>query len=303
MESCISAWPMPDMQAQIQSLREAFSADTSKPFELKRGFPYGSPGHRLEPSPPLDLNFGDSLHSNPQITFHATPITPPISAGHEDKETYNIMGVPRSQPSIPSGNALGDENIQWNPKGIFEYVLPRSIPRSVMLTPPPSQWNTAFGTPATTLTNMPLQSPSSYSSSSTVTTHDLTGFTQADSFNPSGHRNPSHSHSTSQPQSITTPINTNNGIQYSLPSQLSPVSATPQPTTYTSPHAFVSPAMWQDTVADTFDPTGSLKRRWSRANMGGVNSQIVQTGGGASGGMNGMINWGAGEEQSAKRVR
>ena len=43
LEQCTAAWPMPEMQAQIDALREAFSADTSKPFMLKPSFPYNSP--------------------------------------------------------------------------------------------------------------------------------------------------------------------------------------------------------------------------------------------------------------------
>jgi hypothetical protein len=44
LEKCSSSWPMPDMQQQIDALREVFSADMRKPFVLKPTFPYGSPG-------------------------------------------------------------------------------------------------------------------------------------------------------------------------------------------------------------------------------------------------------------------
>lgn len=46
------AWPMPEVQKQIDSIREAFSADTRRPFVLKPSFPYGSPhtANRLSPA-------------------------------------------------------------------------------------------------------------------------------------------------------------------------------------------------------------------------------------------------------------
>lgn len=49
---------MPEMQAQIDSLRLAFSADVNRPFELKPTFPYGSPSEPYHPSPPpLDSQY------------------------------------------------------------------------------------------------------------------------------------------------------------------------------------------------------------------------------------------------------
>ncbi|TVY82342.1 hypothetical protein LSUE1_G009226 [Lachnellula suecica] len=51
LEKCSSSWPMPDMQQQIDALREVFSADISKPFVLKPTFPYGNLGALVNPTP------------------------------------------------------------------------------------------------------------------------------------------------------------------------------------------------------------------------------------------------------------
>ncbi|RMD40078.1 hypothetical protein DV735_g5044, partial [Chaetothyriales sp. CBS 134920] len=52
LERCKSSWVVPETEAQIDALREAFSVDLNKPFELKPSFPYGSPMSGSQPSPP-----------------------------------------------------------------------------------------------------------------------------------------------------------------------------------------------------------------------------------------------------------
>lgn len=148
LENCTSAWLMPEMQTQIDALREAFSADTSSAFELKRSFPFGSPSSSgLQPSPPLEpghpppmLTPHESHGQVQQSSYHAQPITPPISAGFEmPKETsfppasmatmtndqhQNISALP---PSI------GSSQIDWNPTPIFKYVCTFCKPFSILI--------------------------------------------------------------------------------------------------------------------------------------------------------------------------
>lgn len=126
LETCTTAWPQPDMQKQIDALREAFSADTSRPFELKPTFPYGSPGvPALQPSPPLDSKYQLSLlqgapsHVNlpQQMSFQSGPITPPMTAG--------LDGPRDGSMGPPSGGMLshGQQTSMaeaWNPTPIFE---------------------------------------------------------------------------------------------------------------------------------------------------------------------------------------
>lgn len=137
LENCTSAWPMPEMQTQIDALREAFSADTSRPFELKRSFPFGSPSSSgLQPSPPLEprhplpMLTTDESHGQVQHTpYHAQPITPPVSAGFEMPK--EIAFPPDSMATMTNGQhhnisaltpSIGSSQIDWNPTPIFKYV-------------------------------------------------------------------------------------------------------------------------------------------------------------------------------------
>ncbi|KAL2129139.1 hypothetical protein VTI74DRAFT_8174 [Chaetomium olivicolor] len=87
LEKVMSAWPSPDMQKQIDSVREAFSADIRKPFVLKPTFPYGSPHSATHPSPP---------------------------AHQLDSQ------IPRTQaPGVSQNLSLADPPA-WNPSRIFE---------------------------------------------------------------------------------------------------------------------------------------------------------------------------------------
>jgi hypothetical protein len=144
LEKCTSSWPMPDMQQQIDALREAFSADTRKPFVLKQTFPYGSPGAPVNATPPrgnaqyrqasthassIDQNL--EHHHAPQqhqVSYTHQPISPPISAGGVDTKSDSpavqslvmmATGQRAPQQSITSGVQMTDP-ATWNPSRIFE---------------------------------------------------------------------------------------------------------------------------------------------------------------------------------------
>lgn len=137
---------MPDMQQQIDSLREAFSADTTKPFELKPTFPYGSPGGPAQYSPsqvsvsqyrqpdliraPMDVtNLEASNAQASQVSYTSYPITPPISATASDSqgESPDIQsmilmsgGQQVQQQSMATTMPMVDHVQHWNPSRIFE---------------------------------------------------------------------------------------------------------------------------------------------------------------------------------------
>ena len=149
LEKCTSSWPMPDMQHQIDALREAFSADTRKPFVLKPSFPYGSPGapnmspSRVKVQYRHGRNHGSSIdqsvehqHVQPQqhVSYTSHPITPPISAGgitdtksdSPAAQSLVMMAAQRgpqqpqqSQQPVTSGVQMPDPSA-WNPSRIFE---------------------------------------------------------------------------------------------------------------------------------------------------------------------------------------
>ena len=131
LETCTSAWPMAEVQQQVLTLRQAFSADITKPFELKATFPLGSPDMAApRPSPPDrvdDVGTGAMvsaaasfpstvarLHAQQQsvslgppnatpVDFHAHPITPPISTSGRDSSTSDSSPAQASLMMMSGG--------------------------------------------------------------------------------------------------------------------------------------------------------------------------------------------------------
>ncbi|KAM0605999.1 hypothetical protein ACHAP1_004281 [Verticillium nonalfalfae] len=153
LERVMSVWPMADLQKPVDAVREAFSADTRKPFVLKPSFPYGSP-HSSNQSPSPHINTGyrpsplsqagsleprldtQNMHQQHSQVSYSHPMTPPISAGpldtrsdSPDVQSLVMMSSQGSQaPGMPPTMPLA-EAPAWNPQRIFE------------------QWNTSFGQP------------------------------------------------------------------------------------------------------------------------------------------------------------
>ena len=77
LEAITSRMPMPELQAQIDALREAFSADTSRPFELRANFPYTSPTPVPHDSPHSHASFSSqhSQQSHPSNNAHNSHLT------------------------------------------------------------------------------------------------------------------------------------------------------------------------------------------------------------------------------------
>jgi hypothetical protein len=148
LEKCTSAWPMADMQHQIDALREAFSADMRKPFVLKPSFPYGSPGAPTNTTPkyrPTEQQNMDHHHAQQahQVSYPNHPISPPISAGGVDTKSDSpavqslvMMATgqrvsPQQQQQQPMAGANGvqmADSSGWNPAVIFEYVSSCFLP-------------------------------------------------------------------------------------------------------------------------------------------------------------------------------
>lgn len=142
LEQCMEAWPEPEMQMQVNQLREAFSADVNRPFELKRGFPFESPSPSvggLQPSPPIDKNIQHPMltrheslgHQSRMQQYHAAPMTPPISSvglSFEDSkdglflsDSMQMMSSGQ-QPAMPLQTTPMSIGQEWNPTPIFAYV-------------------------------------------------------------------------------------------------------------------------------------------------------------------------------------
>ncbi|ODH51160.1 hypothetical protein GX48_02775 [Paracoccidioides brasiliensis] len=129
LEQCASAWPVPDLQEQINQLRLAFSADINKPFELKSSFPYGSPSEPHHPSPPVDSSYLPTSYATTsseqnQLVYCTNSVTPPISAGANDRSETSLhdFGLMQGHGSGPNTGMLNvplvDSN-SWDPTRII----------------------------------------------------------------------------------------------------------------------------------------------------------------------------------------
>ncbi|KAI9720024.1 MAG: hypothetical protein M1812_003150 [Candelaria pacifica] len=224
LEQCTSSWPMPDMQTQIDALREAFSADVRKPFVLKPTFPYGSPPP-ARTSPMSSIHYhsqgssrNPSIDQPSQINYHTQPLTPPISAGAADTtaespavQSLVLMARGQTQEHPIPNNVPMTGPTDWNPSQIF------------------NQWNTAFGTPPqsqpTPQVSPPLKLPHSGPH------HDLQHVHEA--IQPSLHQNVNYTNRSQQSTAVD----------------------------YTNaPPAFVTPTQWRESVAGVFGD--GPKRRW-----------------------------------------
>jgi hypothetical protein len=134
LEQCTPHWPMPEVHAQINGLREAFSADTSQPFELKPSFPFGSPSSQHIPSPLTDgayhsraSNEAAPLDPANHVNYTVVqPITPPVSTTDEipkaDSPVGQSLAMMAPQDHTPQPSVQHQEGFQgqWNPTKIFE---------------------------------------------------------------------------------------------------------------------------------------------------------------------------------------
>jgi hypothetical protein len=131
LEKVMAAWPMPEMQKQVDAVREAFSADVRKPFVLKPSFPYGSPSSSHSSPPHSSTGYRPVLdHVNstdsqlPHAGFTSQAISPPVSTGPLDsKDGSPLLMLATGHPSHASGLQDGlpmPETSSWNPSRIFE---------------------------------------------------------------------------------------------------------------------------------------------------------------------------------------
>ncbi|TLS23522.1 uncharacterized protein PpBr36_05710 [Pyricularia pennisetigena] len=245
LERCMAAWPMPEMQKQIDAVREAFSADMRKPFVLKPSFPYASPAitHSTPPRSaasrvgPMDQLSQQSLRlpgQSSQVSYASLPISPPTSAGPGDgtgnssptaQALSYMSGTPGSQATSAALQqqqtmSMADPSVTaWNPTRLFD------------------QWNSTFGTPQpqpistsmsarTPSLNNALVSPVSTGASEVPTLQDI--------------------------QAAQSTMTAANMHQHAAAAQ-SYAAQAPVPN-------FVTPAMWQESVASVYE--GGIKRGW-----------------------------------------
>lgn len=261
---------MPETEAQINGLRQAFSADINKPFELKLSFPYGSPSSdQYRTSPPVEMPssqstlradsaYGQPQHpqqrqlSNASLISNTSYLTPPVSAidSKPDSPQFGYISQPPTYAQVssnayPQPGAMLD-TVQWNPTPIID------------------QFNTAFAIPPAALAPPPPPQPAgNYQLHSRG--HDF----QPHPYGPNPF-SPAYTSPTTYPQQymhqqqVLTPTSTGASLpQQPSPLQQIPYSQQPNHTTYMAPGpVYVSARDWQQSVASVLDP-GGLKRRWN----------------------------------------
>ena len=243
LENCLSAWPQPGMEAQINALRVAFSANIKKPFELKPSFPYGSPSDRYSSSPPTEspphhasipTGHGQLIPQPP-----SSYITPPISAHGTDSKPesphYSSQYIPESTygqmpPSQYQRQPFMQDQSQWNPTPIImQFNAAFSIPQSQLQPPRSNSFNSgqmSLQQPQPQMQHMHSSSPQvdPYSQEYLQQLHQATSMTSVP-------QAPAHA-SQQQPQQL------NYGADEAV---------------------FVTPRDWQQSVASVFNP--GMKRR------------------------------------------
>lgn len=154
------------MQVQMSALREAFSADTSKPFELKASLGLRSPAFGNAPTPPhlqhaphsapaqstpvwphihdtassktmspaseyatpLDIASTHSFTSQPTMAYHSNSYHIPATTAYANQTLHQVSSAPQMGYALePSISNESQTTPVWDPSGIF------------------NQWNTAFG--------------------------------------------------------------------------------------------------------------------------------------------------------------
>ncbi|KAK7983738.1 hypothetical protein PG989_011140 [Apiospora arundinis] len=122
MEKTMGSWPIPEMVKQIEAVREAFSADTRKPFVLKPSFPYGSPSMSHQSTPPRASSFKPPM-------IRTSPMDQGMS-GLSGSQSQSLVMMANGQTSQASSHGITmTEAPSWNPSRIFD------------------QWNSTFGAP------------------------------------------------------------------------------------------------------------------------------------------------------------
>ena len=235
LEQCSNSWPVPQVQEQVQILRQAFSADLNKPFELKQNFPFGSPRASSDTSPPpTDAAYqshpGHSHASRHQgyANAYEASVTPPRTTATAFNGQDVVSSAAYAGTDGSCTQAAGD---RWDPSGVF------------------ANWRTAFNP-----SQLETPSPGMHTSSmqhATVAPTSAPVYTvqqQSNYFGGTQHIAASQATMSSayQPQMTA-------GQGY-----LGQGPATSPSAYQDSVHPYVTPSMWQDAVAQS----SGWKRRW-----------------------------------------
>lgn len=136
LENCIDISASAETKGQIQALREAFSLDPNRPFELNPNFPFyqpfqGAPEPHMARTPVSAYSQAETtepLMTSAQVAFPTHPVSPPRSTGECDSKEGSPSAV-QSLVMLNSGQRvtqpppppiLNATELGWNPSRIFE---------------------------------------------------------------------------------------------------------------------------------------------------------------------------------------
>ncbi|TQN75009.1 Nitrogen assimilation transcription factor nit-4 [Colletotrichum shisoi] len=237
LEKVMSIWPMADLQKQVDAVREAFSADVRKPFVLKPSFPYGSPQSSNHSSPPRGYRPGMA---------RAASLDQQLDTQNLQHSQVSYTSHPITPPisagpvDTKSDSPAIQSLVMMAHQGSQAPGMQQSMPLSDAPAWNPArifeQWNTSFGTPQVQPqpSTLPPQSNS-------LSVSPSPGAPEAPSLQDI------------QAVNATLPV-----VSQQMAQQY---SAAPVQT-------FVSPAMWQESVASVYE--GGLKRGWDYDGSGPV---------------------------------
>jgi len=300
LEDCAVMSPMKELQGQVQTLREAFSADVTRPFELKTGALNGSimtavmqqssvpDSHRAFSHPQLRLQISQAQQQQILVT-HSMPVTPISDHGDDNADgplAAASLAMMSHQKTLPPGHHRGDDGsgiAAWNPAPIFEYAT-SSVPLSSVPAPiAPHQRSHSFsaadlssdsphaqlGRNLTDARRSQWPAPFGTPASSVVSNaNQFTSIGGAVTSVPNVGGSPMGMEPGSAVDRHSPTMYSATGSDHTSHHLATPVMQ------HTSHHAgafstapsqnYVSPTMWQDGVANTYaSNTGLLKRRWT----------------------------------------
>lgn len=144
LENCIDNSASQEVKGQIETLREAFSVDTNRPFVLNPSFPfYNGVSAPVDPSLARAAytqseTVQSTMASTSQVNYNAHPLSPAHSNGSIESKGESPAAV-QSLVMLAAGqgshapaptNHIAEQvqQAQWNPSRLFEYIPPPPPP-------------------------------------------------------------------------------------------------------------------------------------------------------------------------------
>ena len=119
---------MPELKNQIETLRNAFSVDPTKPFELKESAVYGSPRRSdSEPSTPTEPGFiQEGIHAAVGHNYNTFPVSDNLHNGQIAGPQYDTPSAVMLNTPQTSFDGTGQmmplthASPEYDPSKIFE---------------------------------------------------------------------------------------------------------------------------------------------------------------------------------------